>query len=99
MRNEEKGRRKARKARGVVRSKPDTRLRPPVLPSVDSFAHEGLKENVRLFSTQALDATKALRDALHFYDRVAGNVRADRGWTAADVKRLAEIREIVTRDP
>jgi hypothetical protein len=40
---------------------------------------------------------QAARDALQFYDRVAGNVRADYGWTAADIKRLAEIRELVSK--
>lgn len=30
---------------------------------------------------------------LHLYDRAAGNVRLDCGFTAADVKRLEEIRK------
>jgi hypothetical protein len=36
----------------------------------------------------------ALRDLLALYDRVAGNVRNDVGYTAADVQRLQEIRTL-----
>jgi hypothetical protein len=36
----------------------------------------------------------ALSRALHFYDRVAGNVRGDHGWTAGDVLDLEEIRKL-----
>jgi hypothetical protein len=36
----------------------------------------------------------ALSRALHFYDRVAGNVRGDHGWTAGDVLDLKEIRKL-----
>jgi hypothetical protein len=42
---------------------------------------------------------QAARDALQFYDRAAGNSRADHGWTAADVERVAEIRALVTGIP
>lgn len=36
----------------------------------------------------------ALEDLLHFYDRVAGNIRTDHGWTAGEVRRLNEIRKM-----
>lgn len=37
----------------------------------------------------------ALRDMLALYDRAAGNVRTDHGWTAADIQRINEIRSLV----
>lgn len=39
--------------------------------------------------------TAALRDVLVLYDRAVGNVRLDCGYTAGDVKRLAEIRKLL----
>jgi hypothetical protein len=48
---------------------------------------------VRMIDTLANEHA-AVRDALHFYDRVAGTGRGE-GWTAADVLRLEEIRKLV----
>lgn len=41
----------------------------------------------------------ALRSAIYFYDRVVGNVKSDQGWTAADVKRMARMRELAGLPP
>lgn len=41
------------------------------------------------------DLAEALRDLLELYDRAAGNIKNDSGYTAADVKRLAEIRSLL----
>lgn len=38
------------------------------------------------------DYEAALRDLLHFYDRVRGAAGHGEGWTAADVLRLEQIR-------
>lgn len=54
---------------------------------------DGLAKNV--FPNDYLALHNALRDLLAFYDRAAGNVRKDSGYTAADVKRLEEIRKLV----
>lgn len=91
-RSEEKGRRKARKAKRVVRSKPETRLRPPVPPSAEIEIIEALTlERQRLLD--------AVRDLLELYDHVPTwspiALPEDR---SADVKRLAEIRKLVTGD-
>jgi hypothetical protein len=88
-RSEEKGRRKARKARLVARSKPDTRLRPPVPPSAAIIEALTLERQKML---------SAIRDLLRFYDHVPTwsptDPPEDR---SADLRRLAEIRELVTR--
>jgi hypothetical protein len=100
---------KTRKGQRVARSKPDTRLRPftvnpvhgepPVppfaenaqgKPFVEAKKDSGVMNALRLFALE-----RALKDALHFYDRAAGNVRGDHGYTAADVLRLEEIRKLV----
>jgi hypothetical protein len=39
--------------------------------------------------------TAALRDLLLFYDRITGNTRGGDAWTAAEVKRLEQIRKLV----
>lgn len=96
------GRKSARKAHRVARSKPDTHT--SVLPSVakiqrkESAAYilvriDGLLTTYTIHGVQALHA--AVRDALRFYDRVAGNILTDHGWTAGDVRRLDEIRKMV----
>ena len=81
---EEKGRRQnARKAQRVARSKPFTTPSvPPFVPVIEAFTLERQK------------LVFALRGALHFYDRLAGNVRSDYGWTAQDFRYLEEIRNL-----
>lgn len=37
----------------------------------------------------------AARDALHLYDRLAGNIKDGTGWSVAEVRRLAEIRALI----
>jgi hypothetical protein len=82
----EKGGRKARKANRVDRSKPETRLRPPVPPSVEII--ESLT-----FELQRL--LNALRDLLELYDRVpTWSPDLNPQDRSADVKRLAGIREL-----
>ncbi|MGA7791820.1 MAG: hypothetical protein WCA19_02200 [Candidatus Acidiferrales bacterium] len=85
-RSEEKGgRASVRKAQRAARTKPDpTASAPPSVAIIEALTLERQK------------MLGGLRDALYFYDRVAGNARADHGWTAADVKRLAEIRAVVS---
>ena len=56
--------------------------------------------NARMFAKQAETFYFALGDAIHFYDRAAGTSaevrgRSEGGWTAADVRRLEEIRKLV----
>jgi hypothetical protein len=93
---EKGGRQSARKAHRVVRSKPNTE-KPSVLSSARReivTVHHDLTNSIvewRLID----DYEAALRDALHFYDRAAGNLRTDCGYTAADVLRLEEIRKLV----
>ncbi len=130
-----KGGRMVRKAsKRVVRSK-TTQLQSSALPSVakiqrkESQAYilvmiDGVLTTYTIWGVQGLHA--ALRDALHFYDRVAGppplkngamadqfaevrgrseggtsavapEVRSEGGWTAADVRRLEEIRKLVAK--
>lgn len=56
----------------------------------------GLMQQLNTCQMQAhsewLELTKALRDLIGFYDRVAAS-RGD--WTVPEIKRLAEIRAIV----
>jgi hypothetical protein len=40
------------------------------------------------------ELSEALRDLLSFYDRITGNTRGGDAWTAAEVKRLEEIRKL-----
>lgn len=40
------------------------------------------------------DYEDALRDLLHFYDKVRGFAGHGEGWTAADVLRLEQIRNL-----
>lgn len=42
------------------------------------------------------DYEAALRDLLHFYDKIRGAVGHGEGWTAADVLRLEQIRKMAT---
>lgn len=44
---------------------------------------------------RALVLTAALRDLLAMHDKITGEKSDGAGWTAADVTRMAEIREIV----
>jgi hypothetical protein len=60
--------------------------------------------SVKIITALTLDRQfyrDALRDLLAFYDRVSGHQSAEArksegGWTAADVKRLEEIRKLVS---
>lgn len=51
------------------------------------------RKNLRNAVDQYVLVLQALRDALAFFDRVCGSKTE---WTAADVKRLAEIRKLVS---
>lgn len=58
---------------------------------------DGLARSIWREDFQEIHA--ALRSVIYFYDRVAGNVKSDQGWTAADVKLMAEIRELAGLPP
>ena len=57
------------------------------------WEHKTLTQNCRMFGEQANMLHTALIDLLRYWDR-----RDESGWTAADVKRLEEIRKLVTHD-
>jgi hypothetical protein len=94
MRNRSKGKggRSARKAHWVARSKPETH--PPVLPLSADPDRLPYYEAIQALILEKVKLVYALRDVLHVYDRVTGNVFDDHGWTAADVRRLDEIRKL-----
>lgn len=73
------GRKVGKRSRAKLAS--HSELGPSVPPSAASFVPKS-------------ELRAALRDALHFYDRMAGNIRTEYGWTAADVIRLEELRKL-----
>jgi hypothetical protein len=56
-----------------------------------------LEISLALMNLAALWSRAAIEDLLLLYDRAAGNVHIDSGYTAADVRRLAEIRALVSK--
>lgn len=98
-----KGGRKVVKANRVSRSKPSTKtlLRPSAPPcAYPHYEREmyGMPAYVSIISALEWDRNLiqvALRDALRFYDRLAGNIKDDTGWSVAEVLRLAEIRALI----
>jgi hypothetical protein len=83
------GRRKsARKAQRAVRSKPN------VLPASSVPPRAAEWKVIEELTLNRQDLLFALRDAIFFYNRAAGTVRNDQGWTAADISRLKEIRDM-----
>ena len=77
------GRKSARKAQGLSRSK--ARNHPSVLPSTEIIQALTVERQKLIF---------ALRGALHFYDRASGAIASEHGWTATDVLRIEEIRTL-----
>lgn len=57
------------------------------------IVHHDLTNSVQDFRLLD-DYEAALRDLLHFYDRVRGAAGHGEGWTAADVLRLEQIRAL-----
>lgn len=98
-----KGGRKVVKANRVSRSKPGTKtlLRPSAPPCADPHYERemyGMPAYVSIISALEWDRNLiqvALRDALRFYDRLAGNIKDGTGWSVAEVRRLAEIRALI----
>lgn len=50
---------------------------------------------IKLWMTERDKLWFALKDLLGFYDRVTGKIPDGHAWSAADVKRLAEIRKLI----
>lgn len=99
-----RGKTSARKAQRVARSKPNSSeslaVSVPSEPSVPLpenqsetfYVHKDLSNSLEDF--RLLDVyQEALRDLMCFYNRVTE--LDGHGWTAADVKRLEEIRQLL----
>ena len=91
-RSKGKGGRSARKAHRVARSKPETH--PPVLPLAADPDRLPYYEAIQAVILEKQRLVFALRDALYIYDRATGNIFDDHGWSAADIRRLDEIRKL-----
>ena len=63
------------------------------LPRVPAPNYETLKNRLSVAITDLTNMRQSLRDLLALYDRVAES-SGGHGWTAADVKRLDEIRKL-----
>jgi len=89
------GRTSARKAPRAARTKPDTLSSALQLPAFHAI--DLPQQMIVALSLERATLQAALRDSLHFYDRVAGlavDGASGSGWTAADVQRMNEIRAL-----
>lgn len=94
-----KGGRKVVKANRVSRSKPGTKtlLRPSAPPCADGSMRLPPDLANAIAEWKVLGSYEtALGDLLIIYDRVAGNIKDGTGWSVAEVRRLAEIRALIT---
>ena len=99
---------KAGSPKRADRSKPTAYCEPSTLRSAANGEEKGAVEIVLALTqerermqTEMVELRErlagsgtAIRDALRFYDRVAGTGHGE-GWSTADVRRLAQIREWV----
>jgi hypothetical protein len=88
------GRKVGKRSRAKLAS--HSELGPSVPPSAahsqDAYTVDAAEAIITALTLERQKLLYALRWALHFYDRVAGNVKTDHGWMAKDVLYLKEIR-------
>jgi hypothetical protein len=87
--------RKRRNGRKTERH-PVSALGPSVPPSAahsqGAYTVDAAEAIIAALTLERQKLIHALRGALHFYDRVTGNMKDDHGWMVKDVLYLKEIR-------